>query len=418
MTDATTAQCPVTHGFNPFDPAYANNPYDFYREARTTAPVSYSPEFDLWIVSRFEDIVTVLKDRETYSASNASAPFCPVTKEAQAIMAQGYGRVATFSNCDAPRHTIIRKAAMSCLNPRRWASVQPRLTDWVNKLVDGVGAKEVSNIGEDLILPLTSTAGFTLIGFPSEDHDMLLGWCDNRVQFTYGQLSSEEQIEAAQDMLDFWNYCKSFVRARLAEPVDDLTSDFLALAQQENATITVEDVDSVVFSLALASHETTANAILNGLIHLLPRRDLWNRLRDDRTAIPKAVDELMRFESPTVGQRRLTKNETVLGGVTIPAGATVVLLNGSGNRDPDQFTDPDTIDIDRPNANEHLAFGKKWHFCLGAPLARFEYQLVLNILLDRFPAMTLASDQPIAFSRVLLMRGPQQLLVRPNADAN
>lgn len=412
-------ECPVTHAFQPFDRAYASDPYPFYKEIAKHTPVAYSPEFDVWVVSRFADIVTVLKDRDTYSAANASKPFCPVGPAVQEILDKGYGRVPTFSNCDAPRHPVIRKAAMKCLNPKRWAKTEARLRPFVDELFKRAVANAESgviNIADEIIYPLTSTAGFTLIGFPPEDHEMLLNWCGNRVQFTYGELDEAAQISAAQDMLDFWNYCKEFVHTQNENREGDLTSDFLRLTDGKDATITVDDVFSVVFSLALASHETTANAILGGLVQLLQRRNLWGRLLADRDLIPKAVEELLRFESPTVGQRRITTCDTVLAGVSIPKGSTIVLLNASGNRDPGEFDDPDTIDFDRPNSGQHLAFGKKWHFCLGSPLARFEYGLVLENLLEWFPDMALVEDQDIPYSRVLLMRGPERLLVQLNAS--
>ena len=405
----------VTHDYHPLDPEFIKRMYDFYDEVRPQAPVCYSPEYDVYLISRFDDIVDVLKRREVFSAQNTLSPFKPVYPSAQAILDTGFGRQPTFSNCDPPRHTKMRSAAMKCLNPARWKSVEPAIRADIARLVDKIAREEVCDIAADFIFPLTARAGFTLIGFPPEDFDLLLSWCGNRVLLTYGDLSEEEQQAAARDLVGFWSYCQKFVRERNANPVGDLTSDLLQVARESNGDVTVEDVDNMVYSLALASHETTANAMLNGFNNLLRRRDVWNRLKQDRSLIPGAVEELIRLDSPTIQLRRLVLADTQVGGVPIPKGATLVLLQGSGNRDPAQFVAPHDLDIDRANAGEHLAFGKKWHFCLGAPLARFEYSAVLEALLDRLPNLELVADQTVEYVPILLLRAPRQLLVRPNA---
>jgi cytochrome P450 len=168
----------------------------------------------------------------------------------------------------------------------------------------------------------------------------------------------------------------------------------------------------MIYSLSLASHETTANAMLNGFHRLMRNRAAWDDLVADRSLIPGAVEELMRFDSPTITHRRLCKEDTEIGGVPIPAGATVMLMFGAGNHDPARFPDPETLDIRRKNAIEHLAFGKNWHFCLGAPLARFEIGLVLGKLLEAMPNMT-AVEEKLTYNPVVLFRGPEKLLVRP-----
>jgi cytochrome P450 len=145
---------------------------------------------------------------------------------------------------------------------------------------------------------------------------------------------------------------------------------------------------------------------------LLQNREVWNELVADPALIPGAVEELMRFDSPTITHRRLCKADTKVGGVPIPAGATVMLVLASGNHDPARFPDPEVLDIRRKNAIEHLAFGKNWHFCLGAPLARFEIGMLLGKLLEAMPNMT-AVDAPLVYNPVVLFRGPEKLLVHP-----
>jgi cytochrome P450 len=173
-------------------------------------------------------------------------------------------------------------------------------------------------------------------------------------------------------------------------------------------------VDNMVYALVLASHETTANAMLLGLRRLLGQRELWDRLVADRTLVPGAVEELLRFDSPTVHHRRLAKRDTQIAGMAIPAGATIMLLLPAGNHDPLRFPDPESMDITRENAIEHLTFGKAWHFCMGAPLARFEYGLVLDRLLALTPSMELVADAQVNYLPLVLMRAPDCLMVHPD----
>ena len=405
---ATT--CPVTHGFTPFASDYLADPYPFFNALRAAMPVAYSPEYDLYLVSRFDDIVSVLKNRDVFSAANSTIPFGTIAPPAQAILAGGFPRKATFTNADPPRHTAMRSAASKCLTPRRWKSVQPVIDRFVDEQLAAIKGQDLIDLAADVIFPTTSYAGFALLGFPREDNDMLFGWCGKRVLMTYGELDEAEQVVAAQQMVDFWAYCREFVRKREQAPVDDLTSDLIAMAKASDGAVTLEDIDNMVYSLSLASHETTANAMLNGFDRLMRNRHAWDDLLADRSLIPGAVEEMMRFDSPTITHRRLCKADTEIGGVPIPAGATVMLMLGAGNHDPAHFPEPETFDIRRKNAIEHLAFGKNWHFCLGAPLARFEIGLVLDRLLGAMPGMRLA-EETLRYNPVVLFRGPEKLLV-------
>ncbi len=412
-TAPVTGVCPVTHGFTPFAADYLSDPYPFFNALREEAPVAYAPNYDCYLVSRFDDIVAVLKNREVFSAANSTIPFGKIAPKAQAILSGGFPRKATFTNADPPRHTAMRSAASKCLTPRRWRSVQPLITGFVDDQLATIRGRDPIDLATDVIYPTTSYAGFALLGFPPEDNAMLFGWCGKRVLMTYGELDEAEQVVAAQQMVDFWDYCRTFVRQRSAEPVDDLTSDLIAVANASGGTVTLEDVDNMVYSLSLASHETTANAMLNGFHRLMHNRHAWDDLLADRSLIAGAVEEMMRFDSPTITHRRLCKQDCEVGGVAIPAGATVVLMFGAGNHDPAHFPEPETFDIRRTNAIEHLAFGKNWHFCLGAPLARFEIGLVLGRLLDAMPGMKLA-EGALNYLPVVLFRGPDKLLVHPN----
>lgn len=412
-SSAVAGGCPVTHGFVPFDESYLAAPYPFFNELREETPVAYAPNLDLYLVTRFDDIAAVLKNREVFSAANATIPFSEIAPAARAILDSGFPRQATFTNADAPRHTTMRSAASKCLTRARWKSAESAITRYLDERLAELEGRETIELSSELICPTTSYAGFSLLGFPPEDTEKLFGWCSKRILLTYGQLDEADQVVAAQNLVDFWNYIRDFVHMRTAEPADDLTSDLLAVARDSEGKVTVEDVVNMVYSLSLASHETTANAMLNGIYQLMRHRDAWDALVADKSLIPGAVEELLRFDSPTITHRRLCKQDTQIGGVDIPAGATVMLVLASGNHDPRRFEDPEELDVTRPNAVEHLAFGKNWHFCLGAPLARFEVALVLDRLTTRMPNMVLANEAPPNYAPIVLFRALDRLVVKP-----
>ena len=404
---AAPGQCPVTDAFQPFDPEYLADAYKVFNGLRDETRVAYAPNYDTYLITHFDDMVKILKDRETFAASNATTPFRPIAPEAQAILSTGFPRNPVFSSADGPRHTMARSVATKVLTRRRWASVQPTIRAFVEDKIDALMQKERSNLATDLIFPTTALGGFTLIGFPLEDSD-------NRVMLTYGDLPVEQQVEAAQNLVDFWNYVRDFVRMRAENPADDITSDMIAEARASNGVVTIEDVDNMIYSIALASHETTANAMMNGLSRLFADRDAWNQLKAAPSLIEGAVEELLRLDSANVTHRRLVTRDTEIGGYKLPKGASVIMLLGAGNHDPEHFPEPEKLDITRKNAIEHLSFGKHWHFCMGAPLARFEYNLVLSRLLERAPEMVLVEDEHPTYAPIILIRARNALWVHPN----
>jgi cytochrome P450 len=408
---AALAKCPVTNAFDPLSAPYLADPYPIYANLRSEAPVSYSPEHDFYLVTRFDDIERVLNDRDTYASSSTQAHFTPIDPEAAAILASGFPRKGPFTSADPPHHPKMRNATARCLRPRRWASIEPKLQSYVTSLCDVHLSGSRIDLANDIVLPMTLHAGFVLLGFPPEDKEQVRKWCSKRVQLMYGPLSKEDQIIGARNIVDFWEYCRKFVQRRIAQPGDDLTTDLLELSKQRGDDLTVEDVDNIVYSMALASHETTANAVLNSIIRLMRNRKHWDRLCKEPQSIPNAVEELLRSDPPIIAHRRRTTRDTELGGVEIPKGAMVIMLFGAGNHDPARFSDPDNIDLDRPNAKNHLTFGHAWHFCLGAPLARFEFNLILGELTRRAPQMRLVEDEQVKYLPIFNVRAPEAVML-------
>jgi cytochrome P450 len=396
---------------------YLSAPFPVLQQLRESGPVSQLPGSNTFLVSHYDDLVAVFKDRDTYSSAKATDPFFPVCPEARDILSSGFPRKATFTNCDPPRHPKMREAVARCLTPQRWEKTRPAVREFATGLVDRLATKPVADLVADLMYPLPAFAGFALLGFPAKDTDRLKEWCVYRVLLTYGKLTPDNQVKAAQELTSFWTYVREHVHRSIDHPGDDLTGDLLALSKTLGDDLTLEDVTNMIYSIALAAHETSQNAILNGLLRILSEPDQWKALCEDKSLIPNAVEELLRLETPVMALRRTATRDTTLGGVAIPAGAQMILMPVSGNHDPAHFPDADTMDIRRRNAREHLTFGKQWHFCMGSPLARFEYNLVLELLTTHTPRMRLVPGQELKYLPTMQFRVLEKLLVEPSPAA-
>jgi cytochrome P450 len=409
--------CPVAHGYDPLDPATVLDPYPVFNRLRDEGPVFYMPDLDHYIVTRYDDVEQVLLDRDTWSAANASSPLSPICAAAQQILAAGFHRVPTLNNSDPPRHGPMRKSVLTVMTPRRLKALEPTLRAYADALVRGFAADDVIDLVDRLAFPFPGYAAFSLLGFPADDTEMLKEWSAQRVLLTYGRLSDEAQVDVARIVVAFWEYCVAHVANRRAQRADDLTSDLLDLADEKPEQLNDFDIVNMVYSMALAGHETTCNTIGNGMRALLSDRTQWQALIDEPSVIDNAVEEILRFDGPVLNHRRIARVDTSIGGVEIPAGSKVMMCFASASHDPAHFELPDEFDVRRPDAELHFAFGKGPHFCLGAALGRLEVRIVIELLTTLTPEMSLVEDQVFEYSPNALFRGMRALMVRPNGGA-
>jgi cytochrome P450 len=406
--------CPIADGYDPLDPEVVADPYPALRHLREEGPVFYLPGLDHYIVTRFDDIEAILKDRGTWSAANASSPLIPVCPEAQEVLNSGFKRVPTLNNADPPRHAPMRKSVLAVMTPRRLRALEPVLRDYATSLVEGFAGKSVIDFVQEYAFPFPGFAAFSLLGFPDSDTETLKEWSRTRVLLTYGRLSDKQQVATAKDVVAMWQYVEQFVAQRTADPLDDLTSDLVRLAKDKPDQLATFDIVNIVYSMALAGHETTMNTISSGLRALLEERDQWQRLIDDPTLIPNAVEEILRFDGPVLNHRRLAKVDTRIGGVDIPGGSRIMMCFAAADHDPAHFgEDAESFRVDRSEAELHLAFGKGAHLCLGAELGRLETRITLELLTTLAADMALVPEQELQYSPNALFRSLRSLLVTP-----
>ncbi len=405
--------CPVHASWSPLDDDYQADPYPIAGRLRDEHPVFYAESIDALVLTRMADIEAVFTDHETFASTNVQDPVFPLAEAAHEVLAApDFDPVAVMSNRPEPDHGRIRVHTRQGFSNRRLRALEPFIRNRTHELLDAMeDSGSPAEYVEALAFPLPGETIFRFIGFPQEDDERLKDWCGERKAFSWGRPTAEQQVEIAESMLDYWRYCREFTASKRDEPGDDFASELLAAHAEHPDDISYREVESVIYGLSFAGHEAITSLLCNTLLCLLPRRDQWDALCADPSLVPNAIEEVMRFESSQVSWRRVTTRDTTLGGMDVPAGTTIFLNFASANRQPDLWDDPDAFDIHRPDANRHISFGKGVHYCLGAKYAKFEAQVVTEILAERLPSLRLVDDQELDYFPNITFRGPSHLQV-------
>ena len=405
--------CPVHASWSPLDDDYQADPYPIAGRLRDEHPVFYAETIDALVVTRMADIEAVFTDHETFASTNVQDPVFPLADAAHEVLAApDFDPVAVMSNRPEPDHSRIRVHTRQGFSNRRLHTLEPFIRNRTHELLDAMeDSGSPAEYVEALAFPLPGETIFRFIGFPPEDDERLKDWCGERKAFSWGRPTAEQQVEIAESMLAYWRYCREFTASKRDEPGDDFASELLTAHAEHPDDISYREVESVIYGLSFAGHEAITSLLCNTLLCLLPRRDQWDALCADPSLVPNAIEEVMRFEPSQVSWRRVTTRDTTLGGMDVPAGTTIFLNFASANRQPDLWDDPDAFDIHRPDANRHISFGKGVHYCLGAKYAKFEAQVVTEILAKRLPSLRLVKDQELDYFPNITFRGPSHLHV-------
>jgi len=409
--DLAANKCPMSSLSDTFH--LSNDQFEsVMRRARSECPVFYLDDIDFWAVTKYDDIKTVLGDKERFSAEITLQPLAPVAPEVQALLQErGFSPRPTLSNNEREDHARIRRVAQAAFSPRRNKKLEPYIRQLVNDAVDSFESDGKADLIAQLVYELPALVLFKLLGIPESDVQKIKMWADSRLVLSFGRPSIEDQLIAAGHLADYWDYCLDLVQQRIAVPQDDLPSDMLVMRGDDDSVLEIQDVNNVVFGLLLAGHETTTNMSANAILSILQHRDSWDAIVADPGGIANAVEECLRFRPSVVAWRRLAKTDVEIAGVRIAAGQRILCYLPSGNRDEDHVANGEIFDIDRKDARGHISFGFGRHFCLGAPLARLELVVILEELTKRLPGMHLAGGQDLMPVETVQFRGPKHLWV-------
>lgn len=402
-----SASVDINQLYKPFHESFIANPYPFYEVARQSAPVFYSEEIDHWVVSRYADIKQIIMDKDTFSVRNTLTPMTPLSEAAQKVLQEGGWRLQpALGNNDRPDHSRFRQNLMRIFTVQMMKDAEPYVRKLANSLVDKIEHQGEAELIDELIFQFPARVVLHMLGFPEEEMPVLIEGGKDRNQFIFGTPSEEQQIAMATNVARLFSRCGELVEKRRQDPGDDFTSTMLTLRDDESGELVFnsDEVTSVLFAFFTAGHETTASLIGNSIRHLLTNRDQWEKICEDPSLIPNAVEESLRFDSAVVGWRRFATQDVEIAGVTIPEGSQVLLLLGSANRDEEVFESPDRFDITRDNAQMHLSFSKGIHTCFGNVLARQEIRVALEVLSARLPGLQLVGDQDFELMPNLVFR--------------
>jgi cytochrome P450 len=368
--------------------AFKANPYPFYARLRAEAPVCCVRPADkrpAWLVTRYDDVVAVLKDgRFVKDKRTALTPEQVASQFWIPSILKPIDR--NMLDLDPPDHTRLRGLVHNAFTPRLIEELRERVESLTDKLLDAVPPNGRMDLIRDYALPLPTTIIADLLGVPSQHRHKFRRWSSTivtAVPTTWGLM------KAMPALIAFLRYLKSFVRKRRADPQDDLVTALLE-ARESGDRLSEDELLGMISLLLIAGHETTVNLIGNGLLSLIEYPDQMDRLRNEPALIKPAIEELLRYNGPLgTATERYTREDVKIAGVTIPRGERVFAVLASANRDERQFDRPDTLDLTR-DPTRHLAFGLGVHYCLGAPLARLEGQIAINTLLRRLSNVRLA----------------------------
>ena len=405
-------KCPVHAELAAFDPLDLRDPYPLLRLSRQEEPIFYNADIDYWVVTRYEDIKAIFREHDTFTAANTITPIEPFSEAVKQMLADGnYTPVPVLSNNVPPEHTRIRKLVNKLFLPRRMRHFEPAIRDLARRRLQAFINKGEVDIVEALTYDFPAHVLFHVLGVPDEDVPQVKSWSDNRIELYYGRPTPAEQIERTRGLVPFWHYVVGLVERKVAQPTDDLTSDLIRMRAGDDAVLTINEIASCMITLLVAGHETTTAQLTNGLLHWLTLREQWELLCTQPEQIEMAVEEMMRYDPSVCTWRRYVAQPTTVNGVALPAGANLLLMLNSANRDDSIFPHPDTIDISRKNVKDHLALGYGIHYCVGAPLARLEMRVLFEEMTRLLPSLRLKPDQSLKYTRNISFRGPLQLNV-------
>ncbi|QLL08867.1 cytochrome P450 [Mycobacterium vicinigordonae] len=366
--------------FDPFSEDFFNGAFDTYRILREKAPLYYSGKWDFWALTRYEDVAPATKDHETFSSA----------KGATLDMVQAHDDAIpvpkVIISMDPPEHQKMRRLVSNVFTPRAIAALEHMVREKVYERVDALNPASFDVVADFSAL-FPNEVITTMLGVPKQDRDQIRVWLDLLLERHPGEIATTP--EGFQASVNTGLYYYDLVRQRRAKPRDDMISRLIETEIERDGKVEkLTDVDITGFATMLggAGAETVTKLVGNAMVAFADFPDEWQKLREDRSKVPAAIEELLRYEAPSQYQIRTATRDVRYHGRTIPEGSAVLLVTGSATRDERMFPDPDRVDIDRERKmGFNLAFGYGVHSCLGAALARMESRIALEALLDLIP---------------------------------
>jgi pimeloyl-[acyl-carrier protein] synthase len=382
------------------DPEVLANPYPLYCRLRTEDPIHWDPFLHAWVVTRYDDVVRVLLE---FSALRTPTPEQLTVMGLSDLSPIAQVMVKQMLFMDPPAHTRLRGLCSQAFTPRRVEALRGHIQDIANRLLDAALPLGEMDLVADFAAPLPAIVTAEMLGVPISDHPQLKRWSADFAEMLGNfQHNPNRASRVLNSLNEMTGYFRETIREQRLHPKEGLVHSLLA-AEMDGDRLNEEEIVANLIVTMVGGQETTTNLIGNGVLTLLRNPEVAEDLRTDLSLIPSAVEELLRYESPSQHTARLAPEDLQIGGRPIGKRQAVIAVMGAANRDPARFPDPDRLDIRRTD-NRHVAFGFGAHFCFGAPLARIEGQIAFATILQRLQNLRLKSG-PITWRENLGLRG-------------
>ena len=368
--------------WNPFHPDIMEDPSSGHEYLLDQCPVHFfsSPEMRFYTLSRYDDVSSCLRDTTRFSSQ--------------------YGQGPNFSEpvgmlCDPPQHTLYRKLIQPAFSPKAVEELRPKVISLTNELVDKIlSGDSTFDLHDEIAFPLPVTIIAGMLGVPSSDLEKFKRWSDIQVEI----MGSGDLDKYKEEQIEFQNYMLKHLRGRKLELAkegregkQDLLNLIASARNEQDEAIPESDALSMLNQLLVGGNETTTSLITNLFWRLLEKPSRWRTLLEDRSLVRSAVEESLRYDPPVLGLYRNSASDIEIHDETIPEGEKVYVYYAAANRDPRVFNKPNEFDISR-KARRHMSFGLGTHFCVGAPTARLEAEVVLEVMLERMPDLRMLNS--------------------------
>ena len=396
---AQAGGCPMKGiaDYNLLDPAVMAAPWEFYELLHKEQPVYQMPETGIYVVTRYEDVMTVLKDTVTYSnviLAMEALQGDNGRRYQEMLREKGWGHVHVLHRTDPPVHTQHRKLVDRVFTAERVKALVPQVEALAHQLVDKFIDRGECELIKDFALPLPGIILGEQLGLDKNEFARFQSWALAMLA-TSNEIMSEQRLREIADIeLDAQHYLAKIFEERRANPTGDLISDLVHAARDGEEPFTMHELQNLLNQLITGGYETTTSAIAHGLWLLIQNPDQLAKLRENPNLARRFVEEVLRIESPVQGIMRTVTTEATLGGQALKAGDTLIIRFGAANNDPAKFACPRQFNIERSNAAQHLAFGGGIHACLGQQLARQEILTGIQVLLARLENFELSRELP------------------------
>ena len=390
----------------PLDPNFIANPYPTYKELRERDPYHPSPLTKAMVLSRYEDVDAILRNYKSFS--NERGPVGSRNRRGIGEQIENELQPSMLS-LDPPDHTRLRSLVSRAFTPRQIAKMEDHIRETAHSLLDEVDGQNEFDLMSNLASLLPTVVIAEMIGVPTKDRQQFKEWSDQFARVLEPNLTENELGRVFDTAQLFDGYFRDIVADHRENPRDDLVSRLIE-AEEEGDHLTEDEMIVTLRLLLVAGNETTTNLIGNGLKALLEHPDQLHLLREQPELLDNAIEELLRYDSPVQVDGRTTLDEFTIDRHTLKPGRPVSLLIGGANRDPEEFRDPETLDITREDVG-NISFGRGIHHCLGAPLARLEGKIAFEAMLERFDDISLGARTPV-YKPNIVLRGLRHLDIR------